>query len=254
MKTRVRTAFIRKTDGIMRVHSTALSVLSVAAMVLTVWSLEERFRNRNAGDTASSIEGRLLWCVWFVNLLTAGAIISYHVAVRRATRREPLHFESHVWTPLGVLLELLANCLSPLPGFTRGTTAFDAHEAIALCVFLRFYHFFRLMRDVDDLYLRRRQLHSQLKVHCLRYIFLICPAYRLLRSPAGCSAFEAASLRLRGSTQVSPRFDSLLVFKRFVHRFGFRFCMIVFAVLLFVGSYAVYLPLPLRPLPSRCSH
>jgi hypothetical protein len=42
------------------------------------------------------------------------------------------------------------------------------------------------------------------------------------------------------STQVSPRFDSPLVFKRFVHRFGFRFCMIVFAVLLFVGSYAVY--------------
>ena len=39
---------------------------------------------------------------------------------------------------------------------------------------------------------------------------------------------------------MSPRFDSLLVFKRFVHRFGFRFCMIVFAVLLFVGSYAVY--------------
>ena len=200
MKTRVRTAFIRKTDGIMRVHSTALSVLSVAAMVLTVWSLEERVRNRNAGDTASSIEGRLLWCVWFVNLLTAGAIISYHVAVRRATRREPLHFESHVWTPLGVLLELLANCLSPLPGFTRGTTAFDAHEAIALCVFLRFYHFFRLMRDNDDLYLRRRQLHSQLKVRCLRDIFFNLPAYNCY-----CPRPVVARLRPRRFASAGPR-------------------------------------------------
>jgi hypothetical protein len=147
----------------MRVHSTVLSVLAVVAIVLTVWSLEERFQV--ARDSPDSTEARLLWCVWFVNLLTAGTVISYHLAVRKATRREPLHFQSHVWSPLGVVLEILANCLSPLPGLTRSSTiAFDAHEALALCVFLRFYHFFRLMRDVDDLYLARRQLHSQLKV------------------------------------------------------------------------------------------
>jgi len=99
-------------------------------------------------------------------------------------------------------------CLfSPLRRFGQHSSPlFSFNTGVALCVFIRLYHFIRLLRDLDPVYIRRTDIRRQLLARNL----------------------------------VPPRFDWLFSLKRLVHERGFLFCSFTFLLQLCVFSYVMY--------------
>jgi hypothetical protein len=254
-------ATARKADFRMCKHDAVASALALFAISLTVGSLEARFHRGSQDAALADVELYLLGAVWVVNSLTCCCLLSRWRRMVGRVGREPQYVEEQASSCSWMIVELCANCISPLPGRNpNDTDGFDVHEAIALLVFARVYLFLRLACSVDELYRRRRLIRAELQARPLRLVPSVHsraykPATRHVNRRALHHDFDTLdsirsafkhnratsnitySMRARRCCQVSPRFDTLLCVKHALYRYGFRYCLATFVALLLVGSY-----------------
>lgn len=171
----VRVAFLeataRKADFRMCKHDAVASALALFAISLTVGSLEARFHRGSQDAALADVELYLLGAVWVVNSLTCCCLLSRWRRMVGRVGREPQYVEEQASSCSWMIVELCANCISPLPGRNpNDTDGFDVHEAIALLVFARVYLFLRLACSVDELYRRRRLIRAELQARSLRLV------------------------------------------------------------------------------------
>ena len=139
-------------------HNATLCVLAISQIALTIAILESYI-------PCNTVTMAALWAMNLITLIAVWSLYNIKTLTPALTAEEGDWLEQKTSLRLVVLLtfESFLSLLSPIHFFGQTVNPlFDFNAGIALCVFIRLYHFLRLLRDLDPIYIERSKIRRAL--------------------------------------------------------------------------------------------